>query len=133
MKLALPVELISKLRQACSGDLSIFGGTVVEEAAAGRVRAEQISTIKRYLPAMMLANACNACILAAALWTSPDRLSAILWACLVIAFAAFYGTKSRHGRVAKPILVSARTVQRAVRNAFLLGSLWAVLPLIFLP
>jgi len=51
-----------------------------DDAVQGRIRAEQISNIKRYLSAMMLANVCNAGILIVALWASPQHQLAIIWA-----------------------------------------------------
>ena len=122
-------RVLPNLYRVFSGDLTIFGGPVLEEAAAGRIRAEQVSVIRRYLPWMMLANAFNAVVLVAALWKSPDKSLALGWASLIIGFAALHGRKSSGASGQSP--VSERTVRRAVGNAFLLGSLWAALPVIF--
>src|SRR5262249_28802360 len=78
---------------------------------------------------MMLANAFNAVVLVAALWKSPDKSLALGWASLVIGFAALHGRKASGASGQSP--VSERTVRRAVGNAFLLGSLWAALPVVF--
>src|SRR5262249_8376598 len=94
-----------------------------------RIRAEQVGVIRRYLPWMMLANAFNAVVLVAALWKSPDKSLALGWASLVIGFAALHGRKASGASGQPP--VSERTVRRAVGNAFLLGSLWAALPVVF--
>jgi diguanylate cyclase (GGDEF)-like protein len=119
-------------RRICSGDLSCFGGPTVTEAVAERLRAEQVGTIIHYLPWMMLANASNALVLLAAFWTSPDLPWAAGWASCVVLYAAIFGIRSlRRRRTAAVRTVSERTVRRAVRNAFLLGCLWAVLPLWF--
>ena len=99
------------------------------DAVEGRIRAEQVNTIKRYLSIMMLANACNAFVLVAALWASPQRQVAIGWASTVLIFSLFYLFRHHHTPHTKPSYVSARTIRRAVRNALLLGSLWALLPL----
>jgi diguanylate cyclase (GGDEF)-like protein len=120
----------ASIRQMLSGDLAIFGGpAIVELPAAGRIRAEQISIIKRYLPWMMLANAFNALILVAALWQSPDKPLVLGWASLIIGFAALHTRK--RGVASNPQSVSERAILRAVSNAFLLGSIWAALPVIF--
>jgi hypothetical protein len=69
----MPDRIISKLRNIYSGDLSSFGGVVIDEIVARRVRAEQLSIILYYLPSMMLANVCNALIFVVAVWPSPNR------------------------------------------------------------
>ena len=114
----------------CSGDLSFFGGPKSDEVVAGRVRAEQLAIILQYLPWMMLANASNALILIIALWNSYARLWVLVWAATVFVYAVTYGTRGR-ARRARPTTVSARTIRRATRNAFLLGCVWAALPLFF--
>ena len=113
-----------------SGDLSSFDGPKLDEVVAGRVRAEQMSIILQYLPWMMLANASNALILIIAFWSSSIRLWALVWAATVLVYAVAHGLR-RRARAARPTTVSARTIRRATRNAFLLGCLWAVLPLFF--
>jgi diguanylate cyclase (GGDEF)-like protein len=116
----------------CSGDLSCFGGPAVTAAVAARLRVEQIGSILHYLPWMMLANAANALVLVAAFWMSPDRLWAAGWASAVVLYAVVFGLRSVWRRRTSLVRsVSERTVRRAVRNAFLLGCLWAVLPLWF--
>lgn len=100
------------------------------EDAAGRVRAEQIGIIIQYLPWMMLANASNALILVTAFRTSPDWMWAVGWATLIVAYAIFFGIRSRRKRIPRPITVSKRAVRRAIGNALLLGSLWAAMPLL---
>src|SRR5262249_6029037 len=122
-------RVLPNLYRVFSGDLAVFGGPVLEESAAGRIRAEQVGVIRRYLPWMMLANAFNAVVLVAALWKSPDKSLALGWASLVIGFAALHGRKASGASGQSP--VSERTVRRAVGNAFLLGSLWAALPVVF--
>ena len=114
-----------------SGDLSYFGGPVVDEDIAGRVRAEQISVLFQYLPWMMLANASNALIAAVALRKSPDWAWTLVWSATVVAFAIYFCIKSNRQKKPKPASVSMRTIRRATRNAFLFGCLWAAMPLLF--
>jgi len=121
----------SRVSRICSGDLSYFGGPVLDDIIAGRIRAEQMSMILQYLPWMMLANGANALILVVAFWNSPERWWVLVWATAVLAFAATYGIRRRRVRSEKPETVSARTVRRAARNAFLLGCIWAASPLLF--
>jgi diguanylate cyclase len=62
---------------------------------------------------------------------APHRRSAIAWASIVIFVALYFGFRQRGATVSKPTYVSAHTVIRAIRNALLLGSVWATLPLMF--
>jgi len=99
---------------------------------AGQIRAEQICLVLRNSPGMMLANACNATVLAIALWKSPDGIYAALWAAVMVFGSALSGLKARSSwRVTKPQSVSRRTIHRLVRNAFILGGMWAVVPVSF--
>ena len=115
-----------------AGDLTAFGGSPVEETVAAQIRAEQLTLVLRHTPGMMLANACNALVLALALWNSPDGTSAALWASAVVCTSMLSGIKARASwRVAKPHTVSRRAIHRLVRNAFILGSVWAIVPIGF--
>jgi diguanylate cyclase (GGDEF)-like protein len=115
-----------------AGDLAAFGGPTTDEAVAGQIRAEQICLVLRNSPGMMVANACNATVLAIALWKSPDGVYAALWAAVMVFGSTASGLKARSSRrVAKPQSVSRRTIHRLVRNAFILGGMWAIVPLSF--
>ncbi len=124
-------DVTSALRKIWSGDLVPLGGPALDAGVAGRVRAEQIGLIKRYLPLTMLANASNALVLVAALWNSPARTQALFWASGIVFFSAFFALRGWRAGTKAPKSVSERTIRRAVRNAFILGSMWAVMPLIF--
>lgn len=82
---------------------------------------------------MMLANACNALVLVAALWNSSQRIFAASWAFAILIFAIYHGARNLRSTRTKPSYVSASAVIRAIRNALVLGSLWAMLPLLFFP
>jgi hypothetical protein len=71
------------LRRLIYQILSYPNSSIQDEAIAGRVRAEQINNVKRYLTWILLANVCNALVLVAALWTSTLRDLAIGWAPLL--------------------------------------------------
>ncbi|WP_298239797.1 EAL domain-containing protein [uncultured Bradyrhizobium sp.] len=115
-----------------AGDLSAFGGPATDEAVAGHIRAEQMSLVLGYSVGIMLANACNAIVLAIALWQSPDRISAAIWATAVAGAAIAFGLQSRAARrITKPQFVSRRAMHRLVRNAFVLGSAWGIVPVAF--
>jgi diguanylate cyclase (GGDEF)-like protein len=102
-----------------------------DEVVQGRIRAEQISNIKRYLSAMLLANISNAAILIFALWATPQYQAAITWASTTFVFMLYHGFKNRHSVHTKPTYVSGSTIIRTVRNALFFGTLWAMLPLLF--
>ena len=126
------IGVLPKIRQALSGDLSLFGGPATDEALAGRLRTEQFSTILRQTPRLMVANACNAAVFVAACWTSPDLPLAMVWACFVIGLAAIlYAKRLMRPPRAKPPSTSERAIRRTVINAGLLGSLWAAVPVLF--
>ena len=115
-----------------AGDLSAFGGPATDEAVAGHIRAEQMSLVLGYSVGIMLANACNAIVLAIALWPSPDRIPALIWAASVAGAAIVFGLQSHAARrITKPQFVSRRAMQRLVRNAFILGAAWGIVPVAF--
>src|SRR5205085_9802022 len=63
---------------------------------------------------------------------SPDGTFAALWATGVICIAIFGAIKARVSwRVAAPQFVSRRAIHRLVRNAFILGGVWAIVPMAF--
>jgi diguanylate cyclase len=119
------------IQQLFSGILSFPCSVTDDDVLQGRVRAEQIGNIKRYLSAMLLANGCNAGILIVALWASPQHQLAIVWASTTLIFTLYHGFKNRHSTDAKPSYVSRSTITRTTRNALFFGSLWAMLPLLF--
>jgi len=115
-----------------AGDLAAFGGPPTDEEAAGVIRAEQVALVLRHAPGIMLANAGNALVLVLALWTTPVRWLATLWSAAVIGTVLVTLLKGRRSwRVTKPRSVSRHTIHRLVRNGFLLGCVWALLPLCF--
>ena len=125
-------NLKSYFSRLFAGDLGSFGGPSTEEAVAGQIRAEQICLVLRNTPGMMVANACNATVLAIALWKSPDGIYAALWAVVMVFGSTLSGLKARSSwRVTKPQSVSRRSFHRLVRNAFILGGMWAVVPISF--
>ena len=82
------------LRRMISRIFSFPSIATDDEAVQGRIRAEQISNIKRYLSAMLLANVCNAAILIVALWASPQHQLAVAWASVTLVFTLYHGFKN---------------------------------------
>ncbi|MGT2504212.1 putative bifunctional diguanylate cyclase/phosphodiesterase [Bradyrhizobium guangxiense] len=125
-------QLTTYFARLFAGDLSAFGGPATDEAMAGHIRAEQMSLVLGYSVGIMLANACNAIVLAIALWQSPDRISALIWATAVAGAAIAFGLQSHAARrITKPQFVSRRAMHRLVRNAFVLGAAWGIVPVAF--
>jgi diguanylate cyclase (GGDEF)-like protein len=118
-------------RRLISQILSYPNSSVQDGAVEGRVRAEQINNVKRYLTWILLANICNALVLVAALWASPLRRLAVVWASAIVIVGLYYGLRQRRTARVSPTHVSGNTIARAIRNSLLLGILWATLPLIF--
>ncbi|TIV23593.1 MAG: GGDEF-domain containing protein, partial [Mesorhizobium sp.] len=122
----------ARLGDLLAGDLHVFGGPSTIEPLAGRIRAEQVSIVLRNTLLGMLANILNAATVVMAVWGSPDQTKAILWASVIIVAAGFVGLRARSSfRSAKPRSVSRRTTQNLVRNAFLFGTWWGALPVLF--
>ncbi|TFV42457.1 EAL domain-containing protein [Bradyrhizobium frederickii] len=125
-------QLTTYFARLFAGDLSAFGAPATDEAVAGHIRAEQMSLVLGYSVGIMLGNACNAIVLAIALWPSPDRISALVWATAVASAAIAFGLQSRAARrITKPQFVSRRAMHRLVRNAFVLGAAWGIVPVAF--
>jgi diguanylate cyclase (GGDEF)-like protein len=125
-------EPTTYLARLFAGDLSALGGPATDETIAGHIRAEQMSLVLGYSVGIMLANACNAMVLTVALWHSPDWKLAMAWACIVAVAAIAFGLQSHSSRrITKPQFVSRRAMHRLVRNAFILGTAWGVVPVAF--
>ncbi|QND69381.1 EAL domain-containing protein (plasmid) [Mesorhizobium loti] len=115
-----------------AGDLRVFGGPSTIEPLASRIRAEQVSLVLRNTPLGMVANILNAATFVMALWGSPDQTNAVLWASVIIVASAVVGLRARSSfQSVKPRSVSRRTTQNLVRNAFLFGTWWGALPVLF--
>lgn len=125
-------QLTNYIARLFAGDLSAFGGPATDEAVAGHIRAEQMSLVLGYSVGIMLANACNAAVLAVALRHSPDWAFALGWAVVVAGAAIAFGLQSHLSRrITKPQFVSRRAMRRLVRNAFMLGAAWGIVPVAF--
>ena len=100
-------------------------------AASARLRAEQLSPIVRYTPALMLANVFNALALLAAFWGEPCFSRAVIWTAAVILTASYIYLGRRAHALLAPTRRRAGAMIRATTNAFALGACWGALPLFF--
>jgi signal transduction histidine kinase/CheY-like chemotaxis protein len=96
-------------------------------AARGRIRARQIAAIARLTPAIMAANALNALAVVLVFHLSGEPVAlAAGWAAAAIGAAGwFWAAWRRKSRRPFPEAVGPRTTAKAVRNAAILGALWA--------
>ncbi len=125
-------HLSSYFSKLFAGDLAAFGAPPADEAVAGHIRAEQISLVLGYSLGIMLANACNATVLAVALWHSPNGNLALGWAAAVAGVAVAIGLQARSSRrITKPQFVSRGAIHRLVRNSLILGTAWGIVPVLF--
>jgi diguanylate cyclase (GGDEF)-like protein len=111
---------------------ALTGGAPLDEAAATRLRQEQISAVSRTTPSMMLANACNALVLIVAFWGTPRQVVAFCWAIGVLSVVAFHCWRYyRRAPGSKSAICPPRIIYRAIFNALALGLCWAATPLLF--
>jgi diguanylate cyclase (GGDEF)-like protein len=121
---------MNALMKILSGDQSCFGGAVLDHQDAARARADQINALCRYTRGMMVVNIVSAIVFITAGMQAGQAEAAVAWGFVVIVYAAFFYLKATRPR-ASVTQMSERTIRRAVRNAFVLGSLWALLPIFF--
>jgi diguanylate cyclase (GGDEF)-like protein len=119
--------------RAISGDLSLFGGLVLADDVAGRVRAEQFNGVLRNTPWIVLAMIFNAAVLVVSLWKSHDQAEVLMWAVFAVFPACLVLARSlQTRRQPKRSSVSARAIRVTVTNAAVLGTVWALVPILFL-
>src|ERR1700743_1461385 len=106
-------EQLRTLLHELPSRLFLYPSNLAEtEAVAGRIRAEQISNVKRYLFSVMAANTFNALVFIIAVWQTPQRNMAVAWASTVFMLTIFHGHKSQRSKERAPTYVSARAINR---------------------
>ncbi len=111
---------------------ALTGGAPLEEAAAARVRHEQISAVSRTTPSMMLANACNAFVLMIAFWGAPRQGVALCWTLATMSVVAFLCWRHyRRAQSSKSVSCPPGVIYKVIFNALVLGLCWAAAPLLF--
>jgi C4-dicarboxylate-specific signal transduction histidine kinase len=113
-----------------SGD-SKAGSEPLDLISAARLRAERFSVVLRQTPGMMLANVCNALVLAVDFWGTRQFNSALYWATAVFAVSGYIYFRHRRRRRAPRSASQSHAARRATLNALALGLCWAALPLFF--
>ena len=105
------------------------------EDTLARVRARQVYAISRLTIPMMTANIVNAFALLIVMEVSgQNSMSVILWSVTAVLFALYTSIAwYRRQSAPFPLKIRRRTVRKAVRNAALLGAIWVIPGLFFLP
>ncbi len=121
------------LARAVFGTASPIQG--ISEDTMARVRARQVYAISRLTVPMMLANIINAMALLFVMDVSGQSSPAVvMWTCAAVSFAILtIYTWYRRSRHPFPKRLRRKTARRVVANAALLGAIWVIPGLFFLP
>ena len=111
--------------------LSHPNGAGQDEVIEGRIRAEQINNLKRYLTGILLANICNALVLVAALWVSPLRRLAVVWASSIVIVGLYYALRQRRTARCEALTRLGAHNQSSNPQFPIAGHFVGILPLIF--
>ena len=118
---------------------SIIGGASglegLSEDTLARVRARQVYAISRLTVPMMFANVINAFALLVIMEVSGQSSpSVLIWTFVAVSFAV-YTTFAWYRRKSSPFpdRLGRRTAHKVVYNAALLGGIWVIPGLVFLP
>lgn len=107
-----------------------FGKQVIDDALASRVRAAQIRAVMNLFPFTVVANLINILVVVAMLHGPIPASVLAAWVCglsLCLGFGIKAWLKSRRQPIKK---ASPRAMKAAVRNAVVLSSFWAVVPIV---
>lgn len=121
---------MNALIRLLSGDQSFFGGPALDAEDAARARADQINALCRYTRGIMVVNIVSAIVFVAAGMQAGQPEISLAWGFATILYASYFYLRATRRRVAVTQM-SARTIRRAVFNAFILGALWSLLPALF--
>ena len=112
-----------------------FQAYQADEPAAGAFRARQLQAVLRLTPLMMVANAVNVLLVAAACWSTGEHVFLALWGLGVTALVA-QGARvwwRWHQHPGDWHTASHRAMQRATQNAAVLAGFWAAMPVVLFP
>ena len=113
---------------------SFFALYPADEPSAGAFRAKQIRAVLQLTPLTMLANILNALLIGDSFWSVAPREFLVLWIASVVVAATLGGRSwfamrkrgTRH-------TASLRAMRRATIHASILGTLWALVPVVLFP
>ena len=128
----LPASLRSALAAYLRNDPAIFGLKPPDPMDAGRLRALQVQSLLRYTPYMLLANVLNSLIFLLSARDSGKQGAALLFTLGICGLVGFLYLRWKQAQNRPPrTSASVRAPRRAVLNALMLGSVWAIPPLFF--
>lgn len=105
-----------------------------DEPLAGCFRGKQIQAVLQLTPLTMLANILNALLVVESFWQVAPRAFLVLWGTSVAVVAAIGGRSWFAMRVrGKRAHASLRAMRRATIHAAILGTLWALIPVVLFP
>jgi diguanylate cyclase (GGDEF)-like protein/PAS domain S-box-containing protein len=97
----------------------------------GWVRARQIEAFKQLLYQIPAANVFNALIIALTCWGTELQWPILTWVIVVALVSSLPIMKSLSGKsITPPETRSSRGIWRMVREAFLLASIWSIMPIL---
>ena len=100
-----------------------------DEMALAHIRAEQSHALTHSTPLMMVLSVCAACVLLASMLQQSQEQWAIGWTFMVCVYSAYCYVLTLDARKRRRHAhVTRRAIFNAVMRAFVLGALWAALP-----
>ena len=94
-------------------------------------RNAQISVVRRNTPFVMAGNILASLVLAIAAWGSDAGFHITLWSALISTVSIYHIMRWFQQRHVKQFSNTDRVMQRALRSAFGMGLVWALLPALF--
>ncbi len=125
---------VSKASALVTGDYTKYFGAPVDEDIARQFRASQLDGVLWNTGGTVFANAFNVVVLLFTLWGNALRGPGVVWSLfvmLVVVLGARPLLKQRKNGLQMARGASAAAMQRCVRNAFILGSVWGLAPVLF--
>lgn len=124
--------MLGGLRDFLDNDPAFYGYKIADPRLAGRIRAEQISSILSFTPYMLFANVLCAMVLTSTLAKTPASSFAMIWAfCLTALIALVYMRWRKSNTQAKRNYASVRAARRAALNGLIMSMFWAIVPFVF--
>ncbi len=130
---SIQAGVLARVLRSIVGDAPALAG--LSEDTLARVRARQVYAISRLTVPMMLANIVNAVALLIVMELSgQNSLAIMIWTFAAVSFALFTSFAwYRRQSAPFPDKLGRRTSRRAVSNAALLGAIWVIPGLFFIP
>lgn len=124
---------VNSLSKSVSAWLKNAGLLESDQNGGGRIRAAQIAAMSRFTPFMMIGNSIFTVVVISSVFSFADFWLLGIWAATAISVVALVAYKhfSRRSRSSRQT-ASVRSIRRATFNAFIIATLWAVVPVVWL-